>query len=417
MLPDPPRQKITLSAANDPSNNNLATMSDLPQTIPPDLPFDQHASFDPAGDFEAFLKSVPTKWVVYLLADENDQPIQLLCVKNLRYSLKRRLGGEETVGPTRRISYREIVRRIHWRRVDSNFEADWLYYEAARKLFPQTYQGMVGFRPAWFIHIDPDARFPRYVKTINLVDRRGKLIGPVEDKHAAARLIELLEDSFDLCRYYNILLQSPNGLACAYKEMGKCPAPCDGSISMNQYHQMIDWSLRVLNDPKSFVREQTARMQQAAADLRFETAARIKSFIKQNFRIWAKGPFGTRPRFPTFNFFCLQRGPKNTFAHVFLITPGRIEHILSLLNESFNPADVMHAALAHVTTSPLTADGAERIGIIAHHLFLAKHTHGVFLPLNRLDEKSIAKAYREMQKQELPEETEGEGVLKELQSL
>ena len=51
--------------------------------IPTDLhsgPFDRHADFDPAGDFEAFLKSVPAKWVVYLLADADDRPVQLLCV-------------------------------------------------------------------------------------------------------------------------------------------------------------------------------------------------------------------------------------------------------------------------------------------------------------------------------------------------
>src|SRR5689334_14877296 len=94
--------------------------------------FDHHAEFDPVGDFDAFLKNVPAKWVVYLLADADDRPVQLLCVKNLRYSLKRRLGGDEaTLGLSRRVNYREIVRRVHWRRVDSAFEADWLYYEAA----------------------------------------------------------------------------------------------------------------------------------------------------------------------------------------------------------------------------------------------------------------------------------------------
>jgi excinuclease UvrABC nuclease subunit len=391
-------------------------MSDSPPPNSADLPFDEHANFDPAGDFEAFLKSVPAKWVIYLLADEHDQPIQLLCVKNLRYSLKRRLGGDETIGPTRRISYREIVRRIHWRRVDSHFEADWLYYEAARKLFPQSYQGMVSFRPAWFIHIDPDVEFPRYVKTINLIGRPGKLIGPVEDKHAAARLIELIEDSFDLCRYYNILLQSPHGSACAYKEMGKCPAPCDGSISMDQYRLLIDWSLAVLNDPFDFVREQKVRMQQAADDLRFETAARIKSFIQQLSRL-GKGSFRHAAEIADFQFLCFQRGPKSPQAHIFLITPGKIEHIMSLLDESFKPADVMRSALSSAAVSPLTADGVERIGIIAHHLFSPKHSHGVFLRLNQVDEKSIARAYREIQKQAPLETIEDEGVMKELQSL
>jgi hypothetical protein len=75
----------------------------------PEIPtlFDRQATFDPEGDFEAFLKDVPARWVVYLLADAEDRPVQLLCVKNLRYSLKRRLGSdEEAAGPSRRVDYR-----------------------------------------------------------------------------------------------------------------------------------------------------------------------------------------------------------------------------------------------------------------------------------------------------------------------
>src|SRR5215213_254433 len=105
--------------------------------------FDGHADFDPAGDFESFLKAVPAKWVVYLLADADDRPVQLLCVKNLRYSLKRRLGTDEDLGPSKRVNYRDLVRRVHWRRVDSAFEADCVYFEAARLVFPGTYRGMV----------------------------------------------------------------------------------------------------------------------------------------------------------------------------------------------------------------------------------------------------------------------------------
>ena len=213
---------------------------------PPSI-FEQRATFDPAGDFEVFLKQAPARWVVYLLADAQDQPVQLLCVKNLRASLKRRLGGEEsTVGLSKRVNYREIVRRIHWRCVDSALEADWMYLEAARLLFPGSYQGMVGFRPAWFVHVDPESEFPRWVKTTRIseaTERRsdgasqtrattGMFIGPIEDKHAAHRLIEAVEDAFDLCRYYNVLLEAPRGKACAYKEMGRCPAPCDGTVGM-----------------------------------------------------------------------------------------------------------------------------------------------------------------------------------------
>src|SRR5580704_1946510 len=246
---------------------------------------DHELSFDPAADLEPFLKQAPAKWAVYLFADANDQPVQLLCVKNLRYSLKRRLGieklAEETAPLSKKVDYREIVRKIYWRRVDSAFEADWVYHDIARRVFPQTYQGMVGFRPAWFIHVDPDAQFPRYTKTIRPGEKPGRYFGPIEDKHAAARLMELIEDAFDLCRYFNILVESPNGRACAYKEMGKCPAPCDGSISMEQYRRMIEWSAATLADASEMIHQQKERMKQAAAELRFETAAKIKAFIEQ----------------------------------------------------------------------------------------------------------------------------------------
>src|SRR5438067_6861864 len=144
--------------------------------------FPHHLDFTPTSNFEDFLKESPAKWTVYLMSDERDAPVQLLCVKNLRASLKRRLGGDEPVGPTRKVNYRDIIRRIYYRRVDSAFEADWVYLLAAREIFPQTYRGMVGFRPAWFVHVNPHTKFPRYIKTINLASQTGTYFGPLEEK-------------------------------------------------------------------------------------------------------------------------------------------------------------------------------------------------------------------------------------------
>lgn len=379
---------------------------------------DRHIPFDPGADLEAFLHAVPAKWVVYLLSDADDRPVQLLCVKNLRASLKRRLGGDEPVGPSRRVNYRDLVRNVRWRRVDSAFEADWLYYEMAREVFPRTYQGMVGFRPAWFVHVNPEADFPRYVKTTDL-SRAGCYIGPVEDKHAAARLIELVEDSFDLCRYYNILLEAPNGKACAYKEMGKCPAPCDGSISMQQYRALIEWSAKTLVDPNDAVREHSLRMRQAAGELRFESAAKIMAHVDQLSRL-GKGPFRHARLLKDFMYVSFQHGPGQDSAKVFLIGPGTIREILCLCGEPQRPAETLRAILdacADPTTPAVDQTGAERSGIVAHHLFSSRQSHGVFLNLDELDERAIVRAWRDLRKQSPQEQTDAEGVLKELQTL
>ena len=402
-----------------------ATGCCMSDPLPPGL-FDAAASFDPAGDLDAFARQVPARWVVYLLADEHDRPVQLLCVRNLRASLKRRLGlGEDATAtePSRRVDYRALVRRVHWRRVDSSFEADWHYYEAARHLFPGTYAGMVGFRPAWFVHVDPDAEFPRYVRTTDLTPRPGLLVGPIENKQQAAALVELMEDAFDLCRYYNILVQAPNGQACAYKEMGKCPAPCDGSVSVGQYRRLVEWSGRVLVDPADAVREQTRRMRQAAGELRFETAGKIKAYVDQLSKLGV-GPFRHVAAAADFQYLSIQRGPRSGTAKIALVTPGRIEPLLSVVGDGVRPAEVMRAALTTaadrpgIGTDPVVA--GERVGIVAHHLFApAKRASGVFLPLTRVDEKAIAKAVRDVARQAaeaVPADDADEGVMKELQA-
>jgi len=383
---------------------------------PSDL-FDHHADYQPDDSLEGLLKSTPAKWVVYLFTDAADNPVQLLCVKNLRASLKRRLGGEEIMGPTRKVDYRDLVRRVYWRRVDSAFEADLAYLEIARDIFPKSYRGMLGFDPAWFVHVNPADDFPRYVKTIDPT-RPGQAIGPFADKHAAARFFQLVEDAFDLCRYYNILIEAPDGRACAYKEMGKCPAPCDGSISMEQYRELIKWSAATVVSPEGFVAEHTARMNAAASELNFEAAARIKQFVEQIGQ-FGHGAFRFAKRLEDFQFLSLQHGPRRGTAKIFLVMQGMIEQVGCVIDELRVPSDFLRHILSRAarTRTEMTEQAVERMGIVTDHLFRARRSSGVFLPICDLEERSFSKAYKELQKQNTPDDSEEEGVIKELQQL
>jgi excinuclease UvrABC nuclease subunit len=342
-----------------------------------------------------------------------------LCVRNLRYSLERRLGPPEPEAlPSKRVNYRELIRRVYWRRVESYFEADVVYLDLARAVFPQTYQGMVGFRPAWFVYVNPEAEFPRYTRTTDPAGKPGRVFGPLEDKHSAARLVELLEDAFDLCRYYNILVEAPHGRACAYKEMGKCPAPCDGSISMPQYRRMIQWSAQTLADPEPFRLDQEQRMRAAAGELRFETAAKIKTLLDSVSQL-GKGPFRFVRPLQDLAFLSLQRGPRARTAKLFLIVEGEVREAAGLIGEPAACGDLLRAVLRQAQTlrqCPLETPAVERLGVVSHHLFSAKSTQGVFLPLEQVTEKSLAKAFRDLQKQKIVEET-GEGLSKELQQV
>jgi hypothetical protein len=326
----------------------------------------------------AALGRLPARWAVATLCDAAGRPIQLVCWKNLRRTLRGRSA--------------ELPRQVRWRAVDSDFEADWVYLHTARRLWPDTWRALVPWLQTWFVHIDPDDPFPRYVKTTQLA-RAGQTIGPFPDKHAAARFIELVEDAFDLCRYHHILTQSPHGRACPYKEMGKCPAPCDGSISIEQYHRLIDISLAGVRDPAALIAEQTARMESAAGELRFETAARIKGFVTQ-ISEFGKKAFRHARQLEEFRFLSLQPGPRGGQVKVFLIGNGRIDPLVCLLAEP--------GALVDLISPGFEAAQGDVIGLVARHLFAPKAGGGEFIPLSELDDVSLRAAYARVSRQKPP---------------
>jgi hypothetical protein len=65
----------------------------------------------------------------------------------------------------------------------------------------------------------------------------------------------------------------------------------------------------------------------------------------------------------------------------------------------------------------LDAPAAERLGIVAHHLFARRQSSGVFLRVDTLDEKQLSKAYADLRKQKQSESTEAEGLVKESQAI
>src|SRR5207253_3092239 len=107
---------------------------------------------------------------------------------------------------------------------------------------------------------------------------------------------------------YSILTQSPAAGPCPWKQMGKCVGPCDGTISMDGYRELIAFSTEVVADPSHEIEQQTERMGAASADLRFEAAAKIKNHIDQLSQL-GKGPFRHVRKLEDFSFLSLQRGP------------------------------------------------------------------------------------------------------------
>lgn len=263
--------------------------------------FEKNLAYEPG----AALDELPTSGGVYLLTDADNTPIQLATTADLKRALRHRLSGEASAdapaavsdggsetemvatpsAPTPRrprVNLAEIVRRIWWRPAGSQFELTYAYYQLARILIPQTYRKQLSFGPAWFVHVDVDAPFPRFVAGKYLRGSPGVDLGPMATQNDASRLVEILQDTFDLCRYHHILEQAPFGQACAYFEMGKCPAPCDGTVTMDRYRGLIGDALRfATGEHAPMYAAIESQMRDAARDQAYERAGLLKKRLER----------------------------------------------------------------------------------------------------------------------------------------
>ncbi|MCB9851953.1 MAG: hypothetical protein H6819_02565 [Phycisphaerales bacterium] len=240
--------------------------------------FDASIDVSPAAPLDP--KLLPALGGVYLLADADDRPIFLGVCENLRRVVPPRLTSEEADAQTKRARLGEIVRRISWKQTRGAFEGLLRHWQFARSVFPDRYATLLGFGPCAFIRIDPDAAFPRFEPVSVIREDTARYFGPIPRRKDAEALIRLLEDAFDLCRYYDILQRTPNGERCAYYDMGRCPAPCDGTAPMSTYRQSIAEAIAFIVNPSDATLVPVRRRMQTAVDaLAFETAAAYKRVL------------------------------------------------------------------------------------------------------------------------------------------
>ena len=406
-------------------SQSLEGLFPLSSTITPAAPEALRADFP----------KIPAKAAVYLLTTTTesnaDHPVLLATVGDLRAALKRRLADNPPDAKTKRVAYGTLCTRVHYRIVHSALAANFYYAGAARELFPETAGGLVPWRTSWWVAVERAGvtPFPRFRKTHELADPALTYAGPIRDKHAAQRLVESLEDLFDLCRYHSILVQAPQGKACAYKEMGKCPAPCDGSVSLESYRAQIEATLAFVTDadggakaqglqslglsggsPRAVWRQRLEeRMKAAAANLQFETAGKIKQRLARAGLLNTEA-YAATGRLEDFGFLTLQPGKGRPWIEPWVVhfAPEDNSSISNLKLQIENrKSKIENRAIQclpqfHIKQLPvvaeelagqcreigqgaaaawLTAEQAPDAALVAHHLFKGESDHGVWLRL------------------------------------
>jgi len=338
---------------------------------------------DPAQAVD--VSSLPNAPGLFAFEDDAGATLALAVTANVRRMVRERLRPRDCdAGPSRQIDYRAVTRCVRAMRIGSGFEGDWAYLQLARRRLPTTYGRLLERWRGWFLECDPDAEFPRFTASCEpRADRPATVLGPLPDRGTVDSMIEALEETFDLCRYHHILREAPHGAACAYKEMGKCPAPCDGTISMDVYRRSVGEAVAFAGAPAAGREALEATMRHASERLDFESAERIRR------RLDASAMLGDpKTRFidtlSQFRFVGCMPSERPERARIFVIAggwiepwadvpaaakPGELREILAALRARFAEQEVALDAIAR-----------ENVGLVCRALFAPPVPHaGVLL--------------------------------------
>ncbi len=120
----------------------------------------------------------------------------------------RRLLSEDSVA-SRRLNLREIAGRIEYSPTASKLEASLLFYEIARRHFPEEYERMVRLRPPPWVKVLLSNEFPRTTITTRLSASGAFQFGPFRTRAAAERFEQEVLDLFQVRRCQEDLNPTP----------------------------------------------------------------------------------------------------------------------------------------------------------------------------------------------------------------
>lgn len=121
-------------------------------------------------------------------------------------------------------------------------------------------------------------KFPRIFRTRKIVDDGSRYFGPYPNCTALITYTDNLYKQYKLRQCKKLRKRTS---PCMYYHIGRCAAPCCGKISADSYKEIIDEIIHFLEgNPQETVQNLQLEMKQAAKNLEFEKAARLRDGIQ-----------------------------------------------------------------------------------------------------------------------------------------
>ena len=226
---------------------------------------------------KSILKTIPTDPGVYRYYDDKGEIIYVGKAKNLKRRVSsyfnKQQSGKVKVLVSRIADIKFIV-------VDNEMEALLLENNMIKQYKPR-YNIMLKDDKTYPWICVKNERFPRVYLTRKKVNDGSIYFGPYPSVMTARTLLEMLRQLYPI-RNCKLILKEENinnghYRPCLEYHIGNCKAPCDGSISEDDYRQMIQNIKRVIKgNIQEVLKDMKAQMMDHASRLEFEQAQFIK---------------------------------------------------------------------------------------------------------------------------------------------
>ncbi|RMI08820.1 excinuclease ABC subunit UvrC [Cellulomonas triticagri] len=224
---------------------------------------------------------IPDQPGVYRFRDEHGRVVYVGKAKSLRSRLNSYFQDVAGLHP-RTQQMVTTAASVQWTVVGTEVEALALEYSWIKEFDPRFNVKYRDDKSYPYLAVTLAEQFPR-VQVMRGAKRPGtRYFGPYAHAWAIRETVDLLLRVFPVrtCSAGVFKRAKQQGRPCLLGYIDKCSAPCVGKISQEDHHVLAEeFADFMAGDTARFTKRLTARMQEAAADLDYERAARLRDDI------------------------------------------------------------------------------------------------------------------------------------------
>jgi len=235
------------------------------------------------------LKNLPENPGVYIMKDKNDEIIYVGKAVNLKNRVRSYFQSSRNQSP-KVAAMVERIENLEYIITDSELEALILECNLIKKHRPKYNVMLKDDKHYPYIKITMSEDYPRLLTVRDIKKDGAKYFGPYTDVGAVNKTLEVLKSLFPIrtCSK-NIEKMIGKERPCLNYHIKKCIAPCRGDVSKEEYMELIDSIIMVLDGKQEEVlKELEEKMHQAAENLDFERAAEIRDKMNSLVKIGEK---------------------------------------------------------------------------------------------------------------------------------